>query len=161
MGAVAAAAGGSAGGAHRRDPRRRVELRPATPAHRPRGLRRRHHPDGRGQTSAAGAAAGRAAVLPGPSRLLHRAAAGRRAALRPPAAGRWLGGAMKVNVNIITDLSFGFLTHKLIPPPPAPPIPATMSIEMPTTFLWTMGFLMNQNKFSNGAKPVTHKGVWI
>jgi hypothetical protein len=68
---------------------------------------------------------------------------------------------MKVNVNIITDFSFGFLTHKLIPPPPAPPIPATMSIEMPTTFLWTMGFLMNQNKFSNGAKPVTHKGVWI
>ncbi len=68
---------------------------------------------------------------------------------------------MKVNVNIITDFSFGILTHKLIPPPPAPPIPATMSVEMPTTFLWTMGFLMNQNKFSNGAKPVTHKGVWI
>jgi hypothetical protein len=68
---------------------------------------------------------------------------------------------MKINVNIITDFSFGFLTHKLIPPPPAPPIPATMSIEMPATFMWTLGFLMNQNKFSNGAKPVTHKGVWI
>jgi len=68
---------------------------------------------------------------------------------------------MMVNVNIITDFSFGFLTHKLIPPPPAPPIPATMSIEMPATFMWTLGFLMNQNKFSNGAKPVTHKGVWI
>jgi hypothetical protein len=68
---------------------------------------------------------------------------------------------MKVNVNIITDFSFGFLLHKLIPPPPAPPIPSTMSIEMPATFLWTMGFLMNQNKFTNGAKPVTHKGVWI
>lgn len=68
---------------------------------------------------------------------------------------------MKINVNVITDFSFGFLAHKLVPPPPAPPIPTTMAIEMPATFMWTLGFLMNQNKFSNGSKPVTHKGVWI
>jgi hypothetical protein len=68
---------------------------------------------------------------------------------------------MKVNVNIPTDFSFGFLAHKVILPPPAPPIPTTYAIEMIATFLWSMGFLMNQNKFSNGAKPVTHKGLWI
>ena len=70
---------------------------------------------------------------------------------------------MKVNVNIIIDFSFGLLTHSLIPPPPAPPVkvPMTFSVEMIATFMWTLGFAMNQNKFSNGAKPVTHKGMWI
>lgn len=71
---------------------------------------------------------------------------------------------MKVNVNIIIDFSFGFLTHGLILPPPVPPPPKpppTFSVEMIATFMWTLGFAMNQNKFTNGAKPVTHKGMWI
>ncbi len=72
-----------------------------------------------------------------------------------------MGRTVKVNVNIITDFSFGFLAHKIILPPPAPPILSSMAIEMPATFMWTMGFLMNQNKFTNGAKPVKHKGLWI
>lgn len=72
---------------------------------------------------------------------------------------------MKVNVNVIVDFSFGFLTHDvlgMVPPAPAPvPVPMQFSIEMVALFMWTLGFLMNQNKFSNGAKPVTHKGMWI
>jgi len=71
---------------------------------------------------------------------------------------------MKVNVNVIVDFSFGFLTHGLLLPPPVPPppkTPPTFSIEMVATFMWTLGFAMNQNKFSNGAKPVTHKGMWV
>ena len=72
---------------------------------------------------------------------------------------------MKVNVNVIVDFSFGFLTHDvlgMVPPAPAPvPVPMQFSIEMVALFMWSLGFLMNQNKFSNGAKPVTHKGMWI
>ena len=71
---------------------------------------------------------------------------------------------MKVNVNVIVDFSFGFLTHGLILPPPVPPppkAPPTFSIEMIATFMWTLGYLANQNKFSNGAKPVKHKGMFI
>jgi len=69
---------------------------------------------------------------------------------------------VKVNVNVIIDFSFGFLTHNLMLPPPVPPAKVpTFSVEMIATFMWTLGFAMNQNKFSNGAKPVTHKGMWI
>lgn len=69
---------------------------------------------------------------------------------------------MKVNVNVIVDFSFGFLMHGvLLPPPVVPPAVPTFSVEMIATFMWTLGFAMNQNKFTNGAKPVTHKGMWI
>ena len=66
-----------------------------------------------------------------------------------------------VTVNNGIDFSFGFLSHNVLAPPPIPaPVPAP-SVEMVATFLWTLGFVMNQNKFSNGAKPVTHKGLWV
>jgi len=68
---------------------------------------------------------------------------------------------MKIKVNVIIDFSVGVLTHNQLAPPaiPAPvPIP---SVEMIATMLWTLGFLANQNKFSNGGKPVMHRGMWI
>ncbi len=68
---------------------------------------------------------------------------------------------MKVKVNVIIDFSFGLLTHNQLAPPaiPAPvPIP---SVELPATVLWTLGFLANQNKLTNGGKPVMHRGMWI
>ncbi len=67
---------------------------------------------------------------------------------------------MQVSVNTVTDFSFGFLAHNLqVPPQPAPaPVP---SVEMVAPFMWIYGFAMNQNKFSNGAKPVFCKGTWV
>jgi hypothetical protein len=68
---------------------------------------------------------------------------------------------MKVKVNVIYDFSIGALTHNMLAPPAIPaPVP-TPSFEMIATMMWTLGFLANQNKFSNGAKPVTHRGFWI
>ncbi len=68
---------------------------------------------------------------------------------------------MQVNVNTVTDFTFGFLAHNMAAPPAIPaPVP-TPSVEMVAPFLWIYGFAMNQNKFSNGAKPVTCKGTWV
>lgn len=68
---------------------------------------------------------------------------------------------MKVKVNVIIDFSVGVLSHNMLAPPAIPaPVP-TVSVEMIATMMWTLGFLANQNKFSNGAKPVTHRGMWI
>ena len=67
---------------------------------------------------------------------------------------------MQVSVNTVTDFSFGFLAHNLqVPPQPAPA--PVFSIEMVAPFMWIYGFAMNQNKFSNGAKPVFCKGTWV
>lgn len=67
---------------------------------------------------------------------------------------------MQVSVNTVTDFSFGFLAHNLqVPPQPAPA--PVFSIEMVAPFMWIYGFVMNQNKFSNGAKPVFCKGTWV
>ncbi len=68
---------------------------------------------------------------------------------------------MKVKINVIYDFSVGALTHNMLAPPAIPaPVP-TPSIEMICTMMWTLGFLANQNKFSNAGKPVTHRGFWI
>jgi hypothetical protein len=34
-------------------------------------------------------------------------------------------------------------------------------VEVPATMLWTLGFFAQQNKFSNGGSPVTHRGMWV
>jgi hypothetical protein len=68
---------------------------------------------------------------------------------------------MKIKVNTILDFSVGALTHNMLAPPAIPaPVP-TPSIEMIATMMWTLGFLTNQNKFSNGARPVNHRGQWV
>lgn len=68
---------------------------------------------------------------------------------------------MQVNVNIIYDFTLGMGTHNLLMPPAVPKPTPTFAIEIPATQMWTMGFLCGQNKFSNGSKPVFHKGVYI
>lgn len=68
---------------------------------------------------------------------------------------------LPVHVNVIWDPTAGLNFHTLWGPPPLPP-PApgapTPSIEMITTQMWTVGFLLGQNKF---ALTVLHKGVFI
>ncbi len=71
---------------------------------------------------------------------------------------------MHCAVNIITDFSFGALSHKFVLPPPVPPAPPapTVSVEMIAPMMWTFGFLMNANKWTNGGgKLVLHKGLFI
>ncbi|HEV3384873.1 MAG TPA: hypothetical protein VG097_08650 [Gemmata sp.] len=68
---------------------------------------------------------------------------------------------MQVNVNIIYDFTMGIGTHNLLMPPVVPKPNPTFAIEIPATQMWTMGYLCGQNKFTNAAKPVFHKGVYI
>jgi hypothetical protein len=63
---------------------------------------------------------------------------------------------MDIKVNIVNDFSFGANTHTLLIPP-APPVP-TVSVEMFATQLWTLGYLLNQNKLTT---KVTHKDMRI
>lgn len=65
---------------------------------------------------------------------------------------------MPVHVNVIWDPTLGINMHTLWVPP-APPSPAPVpSFEMITTQMWTAGFLLGQNKFT---ETVFHKGVFI
>lgn len=69
---------------------------------------------------------------------------------------------MRIPVNINFDFSAGALTHNFVAPAPVPLPPVPMfSVEMPATMMWITGFVTNANKFSNGLKPVMHKGQWI
>jgi hypothetical protein len=68
---------------------------------------------------------------------------------------------MRVNVNIPTDFSAGCLSHFLWLPPAVPTPTPTISVEMIATQLWTAGFFLNQEKWTNQSKPVLHKGMWI
>ncbi|MCF6263460.1 MAG: hypothetical protein L3J24_07745 [Xanthomonadales bacterium] len=71
---------------------------------------------------------------------------------------------LPIHVNVIWDPTLGQNLHTLWGPPPAiPPLPNTPipSFEMITTQMWTAGFLLGQNKFTNASKPVLHRGVFI
>ena len=68
-------------------------------------------------------------------------------------------GLSSCPVNIPWDISAGAGTHNLLLPvvPPVPPAP-TAAIEMITTMLWTAGFVLGKNKFTD---TVFHKGGFI
>lgn len=68
---------------------------------------------------------------------------------------------MQVKVNIIYDFTLGVGTHNLLIPPAVPAPTPTFAIEIPATQMWTVGFLIGQNKFTNKGSPVFHKGVFI
>ncbi|MFV9645337.1 MAG: hypothetical protein ACNYWU_05890 [Desulfobacterales bacterium] len=69
-------------------------------------------------------------------------------------------GLSSCPVNIPWDITAGAGTHGLVLPPPAVPIPPapTAAIEMITTMLWTAGFVLGKNKFTD---TVFHKGGFI
>lgn len=71
---------------------------------------------------------------------------------------------LPIHVNVIWDPTLGMNFHTLWGPPPViPPLPGVPvpSFEMITTQMWTAGFLLGQNKFTNKSKPVLHRGVFI
>jgi hypothetical protein len=65
---------------------------------------------------------------------------------------------MRVTINVVWDVSAGVLTHNVLAPPVVP-VPAPMiSVEMICTQMWTLGFLLGQNKLTT---TVMHKSVPI
>jgi hypothetical protein len=61
-------------------------------------------------------------------------------------------------INVIWDVTLGVNTHSCLPVVPGPVIPATLSIEMVATQMWTAGYFCGQNKFTT---TVLHNGWQI
>lgn len=65
---------------------------------------------------------------------------------------------MRVTINVIWDVSVGVLTHNVLAPPAVPMPTPMISVEMICTQMWTLGFLVGQNKLTT---KVMHKCVPI
>lgn len=65
---------------------------------------------------------------------------------------------MRCTINVIWDVSAGVLTHHVLAPPVVPMPTPMISVEMICTQMWTLGFLLGQNKLTT---KVMHKSVPI
>jgi hypothetical protein len=66
-----------------------------------------------------------------------------------------MAAVISPHVSIAWDFSLGVLSHNILLPPATPaPVP-TFAVEMIATNMWTLGFLLGQNKFTSSVK---HKG---
>ncbi len=63
-------------------------------------------------------------------------------------------------VNVIWDFTLPITvgTHMLLAPPAVPAPVVTVGVEMIATMMWTAGFALGKNKFTNS---VFHKGVFV
>jgi hypothetical protein len=71
---------------------------------------------------------------------------------------------LPIPVSITNDLATPLIPlvvmtfHDVVPPPPAPPIPAAPCVETPVMMMWPPGFALFQNKFTT---TVLHKAMPI
>jgi hypothetical protein len=65
---------------------------------------------------------------------------------------------MRCTINVVWDVSVGVLTHHVLAPPVVPTPAPMLSVEMICTQMWTLGFLLGQNKLTT---TVLHKSVPI
>jgi len=66
--------------------------------------------------------------------------------------------SVPVPINIALNFSTGVLTHNVLSPPQIPSTVPMMSMEMVATQMWTYGYVMNQNNFT---QTVRHKKMPI